>query len=68
MDYEEGEVVSWEHGRAYLKVVKIIKIEPSRVMLQGATSEYWMKKTTFEKNLDKCVPRTSSMAAANPTC
>lgn len=66
MDYKEGETVSWEHGHAYIKVVKIIKIEPSRVKLRGATSEYWMKRATLEKNLAKSVPRAPSIIAANP--
>ncbi|WP_157133361.1 hypothetical protein [Marinobacter sp. ELB17] len=65
MNYEEGETVSWEYGHAYLKVVKIIRIEASRVRLRGITSEYWMKRTTFDKNLGKPVPRASSMATAN---
>lgn len=65
MNYKEGDTVSWEHGHAYLKVVKVIRIEKFRIRLRGSTSEYWMKRATFENNLGKAVPRTSSMANAN---
>lgn len=65
MDYKIGETVSWYHGRAYLKVVTILAIEPNRVKLSGMSSEYWMRRDTFERNLRKSEPRCSSMSPAS---
>jgi hypothetical protein len=60
-NYKVGDTVSWYHGHAYLKVVTILKIEPDRVFLSGMSSEYWMKRSTLDKNLSKAEPRVSSM-------
>ena len=48
-DYYPGQKLSWYHGHAYLKVVKVLEVEPDRVRVQGMSSTYWIRKTTLER-------------------
>lgn len=64
-DYYPGQKLSWYHGHAYLKVVKVLEVEPDRVRVQGMSSTYWIRKTTLEKNLGKPQPKAPTLDINN---
>jgi len=55
-DYYPGQTLSWYHGHAYLKVVKVTKVESDRVRVRGMSCEYWIRRRTLDRNLGKAVP------------
>lgn len=67
-DYYPGQTLSWYHGHAYLKVVKVIKVEPDRVQVRGMSCDYWIRRRTLDRNLGKSEPisRGSSINSSYP--
>ena len=51
-----GNTVDWLHGDKQI-VVTILEIEADRVKVSGMYSDYWLKKTTLLRKLQKANDR-----------
>jgi hypothetical protein len=58
MDFIKDQEIYWLHGDDH-RVATILKVENDRVYLSGLTCDYWIKKSTLIKKIDKPYPSHS---------
>ena len=47
-----GEDLCWLHGDNY-RIAKVLEVTGDKVYLDGCTSNYWIKKSTLIKKINK---------------
>ncbi|CAH7382656.1 hypothetical protein VCHA53O466_40442 [Vibrio chagasii] len=55
MQFIVGQELYWLHGDTH-RIATVLAVESERVKLSGLTADYWIKKATLIKKLDKPYP------------
>lgn len=55
MVFTIGQNLEWVHGEQH-RVATVLKVESERVFLSGVSKDYWIKKETLMKKINKPYP------------
>lgn len=55
MEFKVGQEVNWVHGEHH-RIATVLEVNDEKVKLSGMTSNYWIKKETLIKKINRAYP------------